>query len=230
MVATQKLVATCIVFSLMLLTPAVASDKPRPAPPVDPAAKYPDNDPHANEKVTLAAEPCIDKLQCPFFRLPYIAHGFLPVRVIITNDRDDALNLDEARMQFYPAGGEKEGAATDEDLNRRLFSTKGAHGSTVPILGIPIHHEPVDKKILNDEADFGFQSTVIPPHSTRAGYVFYDIRGLDDPVLPHSELYVKEIHYTDAQNVRHELFGFTLPFDKWLAAQPKPEAKSETAK
>jgi len=223
----RKLVWGSPLATLLLLAPAFASDKPRPAPPVNPAAQYTLNDPHPNEQVTIAAEPCLDKEACAFFRLPYVSHGFVPIRVIVTNDRDDALNLDDVRIQFIPAEGDKEGAATDEDLNRRLFSTKSAAGTHLPF-GITTHPEPVDKKILNDDADFGFSSTIVPPHSTRAGYVFYDTRGIDDPVLQHAELYVKMIHYTDAKNVKHELFAFSLPFDKWLAAQPKPDPKSPT--
>lgn len=215
--------------TLLLSLPALASDKPRPAPPVKPAAEYPLNEAHPNEKVTLAADPCDNQGDCSFFRLPYVGHGFLPVRVIVTNDRDEALILDDARIQFLPAEGEKEAAATDEDLNRRLFSGKQAQGTRLPIIPITIHHEPVDKKILNDDTDFGFTSTVIPPHSTRAGYVFYDTRGIDAPVMKGAELLVKMIHYVDSKGVRQELFSFDLPFDKWLAAQPK-DAKAEELK
>jgi hypothetical protein len=226
----RKLASGSSIVSLFFVAtgfaPALPSDKPRPAPPVDPASKYPLNDAHPDEHVTVAAEPCLYKQDCPFFRLPYVSHGFVPVRVIVTNDRDDALNLDEVRIQFLPAGGGKEAAATDEDLNRRLFSTRSAAGTRIPIIGITTHPEPVDKKILNDDQDFGFQSTIVPAHSTRAGYVFYDVRGIDDPVLKGAELYVKEIHYTDAKGEQHELFAFSLPFDKWLAAQPKPDGKA----
>ncbi len=214
--------------SLLLLSvfaPALASDKPRPAPPVKPAAQYPLNDAHSNEKVTLAADPCLYHDDCSFFRLKYASHGFLPVRVIITNDRDEPLDLDEVRIQFLPAEGEKEAAATDEDLNRRLFSGKSAAGTKLPVIPITIHHQPVDQQILNDDADFGFTSTIIPAHSTRAGYVFYDTRGLDEPVLKGAELYVKEIRYTDSKGVKQQLFAFTLPFDRWLAAQPKDQPK-----
>ena len=211
--------------ALAVCGPARASDKPRPAPPVDPATKYPANDPHPNEHVTLAADPCIDHDACSFFRLPYVSHGFLAVRVIVTNDRDEPLDLEEVRIQFLPAEGEKEAAATDEDLNRRLFSRKSTVGTHIPLTPITTHPEPVDKKILNDDADFGFQSLIVPAHSTRAGYVFYDTRDLEEPVLRHASLYVKEIRYTDPKGSKQELFGFTLPFDKWLDAQAKPETK-----
>jgi hypothetical protein len=217
--------AFALLFLGLWVASANASDKSRPAPPVKPAAEYPLHDTHASEKVTLAADPCTDLAQCSFFRLEYVRHGFLPVRVIVTNDRDEAI-------QFLPAEGDKEGAATDEDLNRRFFSRKYTEGTKIPIIPVTIHKEPIDKKIISDDDDFGFQSTTVPPHSTRAGYVFYDTQGIDDPVLKHAELYVKMIHYVDGHAVKHELFAFTLPFDTWLAAQPKPEsaAKKDQAK
>ena len=216
-----------ILASVLLAIPlaALASDKPRPAPPVKPAVEYPVNESHPAEKVTIAADPCDREDDCKFFRLPYASHGFLPVRVIITNDRDQPLELDDVRIQFFPASGGKEAAATDDDLNRRLFSGKSAAGTKLPIIPITIHHQPVDQKILNDDTDFGFTSMTVPAHSTRAGYVFYDTRGLDDPVMKHAELYVKEIHTTDEKGAKVELFAFTLPFDKWLAANSAEPAK-----
>jgi hypothetical protein len=211
---------------LLLLVPAaIASDKPRPAPPVKPAAEYTLHESHPDEHVTVAADPCQQEEDCKFFRLAYVSHGFLPVRVIITNDRDQELDLSEVRIQFFPAGGGKEAAATDDDLNRRLFHGKDAAGTKLPIIPITIHHQPVDQKILNDDTDFGFTSMTIPPHTTRAGYVFYDTRSLDDPVMKGAELYVKEISTTDARGAKLELFAFTLPFDKWLAANPPAPSK-----
>jgi hypothetical protein len=224
---TMPRLSRVLVVALVAPGLVFASDKPRPAPPVKPAAEYSLNDAHANEHVTVAADPCEDEDQCKFFRLSYVSHGFLPVRVIITNDRDQPLQLDEVRIQFFPANGGKEAAATDDDLNRRLFHGKDAAGTKLPIIPITIHHQPVDQKILNDDTDFGFTSMTIPPHSTRAGYVFYDTRGLDEPVMKGAELYVKEITTTDDKRGKVELFAFTLPFDTWLAAHPenKPEAK-----
>ena len=214
-----------IAFLLVVPALALASDKPRPAPAVKPAVEYTLHETHENEKVTIAADPCDDPKACGFFRLEYVQHGFLPVRVIVTNDRDQALVLDDVRIQFISSEGDKEGAATDEDLNRRLFSHKTSVPTHIPLTPITINHEPVDQKILNDENDFGFASTVVPAHSTRAGYIFYDTRGMDDPVMKGAELYIKMIHYTDEHAKRTELFPFTLAFDTWLAAQPKPAAK-----
>ena len=214
--------------ALLLTMPAHAKDKPRIAPVPKPARQYAAFDAHENEHVTIAAEPCDDPKVCPFFRLEYIRHGFVPVWVIVTNDRDQPLTLDDVRIQYLPAEGDKIPAATDDDINRRLFSGKQAAGTKLPIIPITIHHVPVDKKITEDDDDFGFKSLTVAPHTTAAGYVFYDVRGVDDPVLKHAELYLKEIRTTDAKGEKLELFGFSIPFDKWLAAQDKPAMKKES--
>ena len=92
-----------------------------------------------------------------------------------------------------------------------------------------VHHPPVDKKVTDDDHDFGFQSTTIQPHTTAAGYLFYDIKPLDDPALPHSEIYVKMITTAAAtssdKSTYKQLFAFTIPLDKWLATRLKPEKK-----
>jgi hypothetical protein len=210
---TLRVIATTCVLAASGLA---ASHK---APLVKPANQYAAFDTHPNEHVTIAADPCIDPDQCSFFRLPYVQHGFIPVRVIITNDGDTALTLTDVRIQFISAANDKIPAADLDEINRRLFNLKKSMNRPLPLpIPIKIHHAPVDKKITEDDADFGFQSTTVNAHSTLGGYLFYDIRGIDDPPLKGAQLYVKMIHTLDG---KHELFAFTIPFDKWLAAQPR---------
>lgn len=197
------------------------SDKPRKAPPANPANQYAAFDTHPNEKVTVAAEPCDDVKDCDFFRLPYVSHGFVAVRVIFTNDSDTALTLDDARIQFISANNDKIPAATDDDLNRRLFVTSSVKGTKVPLIPLTIHHPPVDKKITEDQNDFGFNTTTVQPHSTLAGYLFYDVKPLDEYPLKNAELFVKMIYTApDKDGHKNQLFDFNIPFNKWLAAKP----------
>jgi hypothetical protein len=205
----------CLTLLFFLPFAALAADKK--IPPAKPAAQYAATDTHPEEHVTLAAEPCDDPKLCPFFRLPYIEHGLLPVRLIITNDSDRPLSLDEARMQFISAANDKIPAATEDDINRRIFTLHSTQPTHIPLDPFPIHHTPVDKKVTQDDNEFGFRSTTVEPHSTLAGYLFYDIKDLDEPALKHAELYIKEIRTLDGKK---ELFAFTVPFDKWLAANP----------
>jgi hypothetical protein len=206
---------------------AAAADKK--APPAKPASQYDTFDAHPKEQVIIAAEPCDDPADCKFFRLPYIQHGLIPIRVIITNDSDRALSLDDARIQFISANNDVIPAATDDDLNRRLFTVKSVAGTKIPMpapLPSITRHPNIDKKITQDENDFGFQGTVVNAHSTLAGYLFYDVKSLDDPALKGAQLYVKMVHTLDG---KQNLFAFSIPLDKWLAAQDKKEKNAAKA-
>jgi hypothetical protein len=226
---SPKISLLALTITILFAVTSFASDKPRNAPPTKPASQYAAFDAHPNEKVTVAAEPCDDPKDCDFFRLPYIEHGFIPIRVIVTNDSDTALSLDEARMQFISINNDKIPAATDDDIQRRLFSTKGAAGKKYPLpLPLPpitVHDKPVDKKIAADEDDFGFKSTTVNPHSTLAGYLFYDVRQLNDHPLRGAELYIKMVNtLPDKDGNKKQLFDFNILLDKWLASQSVPAA------
>ncbi len=218
----RLVVAAAFAIAIIAAIPfAHAADKK--APPPKPAADYPANDAHPNEHVTIAIDPCDSVKDCSFFRLPYPSHSMIPVRVIITNGSDATLSLDDVRIQFISANNDKIPAATLEDLNRRMFTFKSAEPTKIPIIPITIHHPPIDKKVIDDDKDFGFQTTTVNPRSTLAGYLFYDVKDLDTydvSPLKGAQIYVKMIHTADK---KHELFAFTIPFDKWLAAKPKPD-------
>jgi hypothetical protein len=202
---------------LCLASSTLLAAEHKTAPPAKPAAEYAAHDTHPDEHVTIAADPCDDPKLCSFFRLPYIQHGLLPIRVVITNDSDKPLSLEDARMQFITADNDKIPAATEDDINRRIFTLHSTQPIHIPLDPFPIKRTPVDKKVSEDDDDFGFKSTTVEPHSTLAGYLFYDIKDLDDPALKDAELYVKMVHTLDGSK---ELFAFAIPFNKWLAANP----------
>jgi hypothetical protein len=223
---------SALVVTAIFLLPvnSFANDKAKKAPPALPAGQYAAHETHATEHVTVAAEPCDNARNCDFFRLPYVSHGFVAVRVIFTNDSDAPLSLDDARIQFISVNNDKIPAATEEDLNRRLFSTHDAMGTKVPMVPLTIHHSPVDKKITADENDFGFTGTTVKPHSSLDGYLFYDVHQLDEYPLKGAQLFIKMVYTSpDKEGNKKQLFDFNIPFDKWLAEQSsrKSTEKSE---
>jgi len=209
------------------LAPAAHADKARTPKPALPAPDYPFHDTHPNEHVTIAAEPCDTKDSLPDTRLDYAHHGFLVVRVIVTNDSPEAISLDDARIHFVAAGNVVVQAATDEELQRRLFSRKSVKDSHIPLPAplpsIPIHHKPVDKQILADDADFGFASTTVAPHTTASGYLYYDTRDIDDPVLDHSQIEVRKVRVASTNK---ELDSFEI----YLKPTPEPKRTSTPSK
>lgn len=180
---------------ILFLAVAAHADKPRKPTDPKPASQYPMHETHAAEHVTIAAEPGDMKDLRPDTRLDYYAKGMMPIRVIVTNDSDKPLTLDDARIDVFASDNEKVLAATTDDLNRRMFEIKQTKPSTIPIIGIQYHKKPVDTKILADDADFNFKTTTVAPHSTVAGYLFYDMEGVPAPMLKNATLEVRKVRW-----------------------------------
>lgn len=190
------------------------ADKARKPKPPLPAAQYPLH--QTLGKVTVGIEPGDTRDARPDTRLDYFHHGYLPFRIVIQNDSDQPINLEDARIKFISQDSTVVPAATDEELQRRMFSRKSAAGTRIPmpmpIPSITIKHPPVDKQILSDDIDFGFKTTVIAPHTTESGYLFYDVRDLDDPVLEKATMEVREMK-----------FGNKIMESFLIALKPSPE-------
>ena len=214
-------------FALLLAVAAPrAFAAKKEAPPALAASAYPAHDTHEKEHVTIGVEPFDTRAKGEFFRNDYAGHSILPVRLVIQNDSDAPLDLNQARMQFIAVDGTKLPAATPDELNRRLFRFTDIKQKRIPGTPITYRPTPVDKKILDDDKDFSFSQTVIPPHSSASGFLFYDIKEVDEPPLKGAELYVKMIHTREGTK-DNELFGFSVPFDKFLAIE---DAKKNAAK
>lgn len=207
---------------LFLLAAALA---PRPAaaadhsgPLVAPASSFPAVDIHDQEKVTIAAEPYESREKAYFFRVDYLKYGFMPIRLIVTNDGDRPISLKDARIHFITAAGDRIPAAEPEDIERA--ATRDSHaGKTIP-LPAPLPPlrgkiKSMTKEIEADFASFEYGALAVEPHTTRAGFLFYDVRGLANP-LRGAKLYLRQLH--DASG--NDLFYFEIPFDKYLAAKP----------
>lgn len=212
---TAALLLTCV--------GAHAGDKPRkPTPPAD-AKTYALHDTH--DGITVAAEPGDLQESRPNTRLDYFHHGLLPIRVIVTNDTAQPLSLDDARILFVAADNFTENAATDDDLARRLFNKKYAQGTKIPLPAplpsITIHHPGIDKQITADGNDFGFTTTTVAPHTTVAGYLFYDTKQIDDPVLEKATLELRKLRWASTNK---ELQAFDIAL-KPSTARPEPSNK-----
>lgn len=208
----QRRFAAAILLAAITIT--AHADKARKPKPALPAAQYPLH--QTLGKVTVAIEPGDIKENRPDTRLDYFHHGYMPFRVIIQNDSDQPITLDDARVKFISQDSTVVPAATDEELQRRMFSRKSAAGTHIPmpmpIPSINIKHPPVDKQILADDIDFGFKTTTVAPHTTESGYLFYDVRDLDDPVLEKATMEIREMK-----------FGGKVMESFLIALKPSPE-------
>ena len=200
---------------LLFILPAHAERKPKPPLP---AAQYPMHITH--DGVTIAAEPGDTKETRPDTRLDYYSHGLLPIRVIVTNDSTEPVNLDDARIHFIAADDTDLPAATSDDLDRRLSTIKAATGTKIPIgLPIPITvgKKDIPKKIKQDDDDFGFKTTTIAPHTTVAGYLYYDTQDLPTPVLTKAYLQLRQVRFPTSKRV---IENFEIPLHSSSEASP----------
>ena len=198
--------------AIWLALPAVASDhKP---PPVQPATSFASVEVHDKEKVAIAAEPYDTKEKESIFRVDYLAHGVMPVRLVVTNLGDRPISLRDARILYVTSTGDRIQAADPEDVER-LMTRKEREGSKIPMPGpipaIKLKPKASDKEIESDFDTFEFQALVVEPHTTRAGFLFYDVSGLSRP-LQGALLNLHTIKDADGK----ELFYFEIPFNKYL--------------
>lgn len=204
---------------LLAASSAMAKDKPRKPPPPEPATQYALHDTH--DGVTVAAEPGDLPETRPDTRLDYFHHGYLPMRVIVTNNSDQPISLDDVRILFVAADGFTRNAATDDELDRRLFSKKNVDGTKIPLPtplpSLTLHHPGIAKQVTEDTNDFGFTNTTVAPHATEAGYLFYDTRDIDDPVLEKATLELRKVRWASTNK---EMQAFEIPL--------KPSTKRST--
>lgn len=197
----------------LALAPSHAAEhKP---PPMEPATNFAAVEVHPTEHLAIAVEPYNTTSQLKLFRVNYVAHGFMPVRLIITNTGDRAISLKDARILFITAGGDRLQAAEPEDVERRMVRV---HGSSMPspIPGLHLPHKDIRKAIERDFNTLEFQSLIVKPHTTEAGFLFYDVDGLRHP-LTGAALNLHSLRDIDGK----ELFYFEIPFDKYLASHSK---------
>jgi hypothetical protein len=213
----MRIACTLPLLAIGLAATAGASD--HKAPPVQPATTYPAVEVHDKEHVAIAVEPFDTKEKESIFRVDYLAHGVMPVRLIVTNLGDKPISLRDARILFYTAGGDKIQAAEPEDVER-LMTRAEREGKKIPLPGPlpPIKRKPKasNKEIEEDFNQFEYQALVVEPHTTRAGFLFYDVSQLDHP-LQGAKLHLHELR--DASG--NELFFFEIPFNLYLKSKSK---------
>jgi len=201
--------------SALLLTVAALPASDHPLAPAKDASNYAAFDAHTDEKVTIAAEPFDTKEKESIFRVDYLKNEFMPIRIIVTNNGDRPISLADARINFISAAGDKIPAAEPEDVERRMTHVSNT-GRKIPMPAPlpPMGGKPKtpDSKIEQDFSEFEYAAIAVEPHTTRAGFLFYDMEGLGPDPLRGAKLNLRELRDADGK----ELFYFEISFDKYL--------------
>lgn len=200
---------TAIIAAMLLLaaTLSFSSDKGFNPPPAGPASSYPAHETHNNEKVSIALDPFTSAEKAAVFKVKYRDYGFLPIRLIITNDGDTPLMLDDMKIEYITGDREKLQPAVRDDIFRRISRPSKAVSRPKIQLPIPMGHgkDPVGKEARDEVPLAMFARVPVTPHSTNSGFLFFDVSGISDPE-DGAHIYISGI-----KAGTQELFYFDIP-------------------
>jgi hypothetical protein len=186
-------------------------------PPAGVATSYPAFDLHSAEQVAIAAEPYNTQEKASIFRFKYLRYGFMPIRIIVTNNGDKPISLIDARINFITAAGDKIQAAEPEDVERRIGGVKrpdSGYKLPGPLPRIGNKSSTKNKDVDEDFHTFEYSAVAVEAHTTRAGFLFYDVQDFANPLVG-AKLNLRMLRNSEGK----ELFYFEIPFDKYLATQ-----------
>ena len=180
-------------------------------PKTQPAAAYPAHDYHSKELVTVGLDPYDTQAKANIFVVPYREMGLLPILMIVTNDSDEPVVLSEMKAQLTTSDGSKLSPASEDDIYRRVSHPK-ASGARVP-LPFPTRRVKggVNTKEYNEIQNAQFRAKAVEPHSTQAGFFFFDVSDIPNP-LDGAHFYLTGVHDSSG----NDLMYFEVPLDKYV--------------
>ncbi len=186
---------------------------------IDPAVAATQYPAHVSEDgITIAADPFDRKPKVDVFRVDYLQYDFIPIRIIVTNDTAQPISLNDVRFRLMPSEGGKINAGEPEEVERRV-SGAARRGTTIPIGPLKIHKQgkAADSKVEADFDENEYSALAVEPHTTRAGFLFYDVEGLGQHPLAGAKLVFRQVKNSAGK----ELFAFEVPLDAYLKTAPK---------
>src|SRR6478672_2541818 len=182
-------------------------------PQAQPAKTYPAHDQHSMEAVTVGADPYDLAEKTNIFSVHYSELGFLPIFVVVTNDGNQPIELAGMKAQLVTVNRTKLSPAAGEDISRRL-TRPSANTNRYPI---PFPTKKVkgglSKQAIQEIENAQFVAKAVEPHSTQAGFLFFDVSGISVP-LAGANFYLTGVR--DAKG--NELMYFEIPLEKYLSA------------
>jgi len=209
------IVAMAILFALCA---GAKDEKAFVMPKAANAKAYPAHDASEKEKVAVAADPydVAGKTQ-GVFRIKYKEEDLLPVMLIITNDGSQPVALTGMQVELVTGKRVKIQPATEDDILRRIARQpmKGDQPSANPLpfpRKVKTSVKPEEREEIRDSR---FAAKAVEAHATQAGFLFFDVEDIDDP-LAGAHLYVSGLRNSQGQ----ELMFFDISLDQYLERTP----------
>lgn len=184
-------------------------------PKPQPADSYPAHDTHPNEHVTVAVDPYDTGDKADIFSVHYNEEGLLPVFLVITNDGDQPIALNNMKAAWVTVDRTKIAPDTSDDIYRRLaHPSASATRSPLPFPRKKVKGS-VSSKTLEEMQNSMFGAKAVEPHSTQAGFLFFDVSEISTP-LAGAHFYLTGVR----DGAGNELLYFEIPLEKYLSATP----------
>lgn len=216
-VSKRRIPLLTLLFSAFVLALAGASDKGFNPPRAAHAKTYPAHESHDDEQVSIAIDPYDTPDKAAVFKVKYRENGFIPIRLIISNDGDKPLMLDDLKVVCVTARRVKLEPATANDIYRRIAQPgKAASKPTVrlPIPGPRKQPTAISKEALEEIDSAMFTTVPVTPHSTNSGFLFFDVIDIEDPEAG-AHVYISGIKAGSK-----ETFYFDIPLEKAVELTP----------
>jgi hypothetical protein len=186
--------------------------------PVPQSAKsYPAHDEHGNEAVTLGLDPYDMADKANIFSGHYSDSGFMPIFVVLTNDGDQPVSLAGMKAQLITVDRTKIPPATEDDMYRRFTRPPSGNISPSPLPWPRKSKGGVNKDLMEEIQNAQFAARAVEPHSTQAGFMFFDVSGISTPLAG------ARFYLTGVRNAKgNELMYFEVALEKYLSAPVKP--------
>ena len=211
-------VLPAVLVALSLAAAAVALEKKFELPRAFHAKTFPAHDEHPLEKVTIAADPYDMPDKDATFTVPFRKEGLLPIHLLISNDSGKPVALTGLKVELITVDRTKIGPAEVGDIYRKVARMKNRPTDPRPY-PLPIPRgapKPSVKREYQEEIDNAmFKARAVAPDTTEAGFFFFDIDGIDNP-LHGARLYISGLRDDQGQ----ELMFFEIPMEKYLTYQP----------
>jgi hypothetical protein len=189
-------------------------------PSAQPARTYPAHDEHTQEKVTIAVDPYDLGDKAQIFSTDFRRYGYLPVFLVVTNDGDQPVSLSSMKAELVTVKRAKLSPATNDDLMRRMSHPAPKTGPSplpIPLPGSKVKGA-VSGKTRDEIEQAQFGARAVEPHSTAAGFLFFDVSDIPSPALAGASFYLTGVRDAGGS----ELMYFEIPMEKYLSA---PEAR-----
>lgn len=183
------------------------------------ANTFPSKDAHPNEKVTAALDVYNTAPKDQIFITPYVQEGILPVLLIVTNDGDQPISVKDMHAELVTATRAKLEALDTDDVFRRVAHIQGdsAGPTRVGPIAISGNKNKKAQKQYEEIMAAHFAAEAVEPHTTRSGFLFFDIADVKQPVAG-AHLYLTEVR--DASG--NDLLYFDIPVIPSNAADAGP--------